>query len=302
LTTATDPGTLPRWGILVAEETAMLGQLVPCGGGPPIPLLKPKLLVGRHAGCDIPLRFASVSGRHCELEFKDGYWLVRDLGSSNGTRVNGAPVESRWLMPDDVLALAQYRYRLVYTPPKDRPPPEGAAPVAKVQERPARGALPPLIGTRDEGEPEFGELIPCGGGDPIPLLKPRLILGRSESCDIVLRLATISARHCQLDWIDGYWYIRDLGSRNGIKVDGVRCQSERLAPESVLWISGLRFQVVYKARGAAAPPQKGRPFAQSLLEKAGLLQWEPPEPPAERGKAGRESDPGRERYSLDEEE
>src|SRR5439155_17701283 len=64
--------------------TAMLGKLAPCGGGPPIPLLKPKLLVGRQRFCDIPLNFPNVSSRHCELELIDGYWFVRDLGSSNG--------------------------------------------------------------------------------------------------------------------------------------------------------------------------------------------------------------------------
>jgi pSer/pThr/pTyr-binding forkhead associated (FHA) protein len=67
----------------------MLGKLVPCGGGPPTPLLRPKLLVGRRSSCHIPLPFATVSARHCDLELLDGSWRVRDLGSSNGTRVNG---------------------------------------------------------------------------------------------------------------------------------------------------------------------------------------------------------------------
>ena len=44
----------------------------------------------------------------------------------------------------------------------------------------------------------YGELIPLGGGDPIPLLKKQLLVGRRESCDIVLRFANVSAHHCQL--------------------------------------------------------------------------------------------------------
>ena len=44
----------------------------------------------------------------------------------------------------------------------------------------------------------YGELIPQGGGDPIPLLKKTLLLGRRESCDIVLRFSNVSAHHCQL--------------------------------------------------------------------------------------------------------
>ena len=45
----------------------MLGKLVPCGGGAPLPLLKPRLLVGRQRGCDLLLGYPSVSSRHCEL-------------------------------------------------------------------------------------------------------------------------------------------------------------------------------------------------------------------------------------------
>ena len=67
-----------------------------------------------------------------------------------------------------------------------------------------------------------GELIPLGGGDPIPLLKKSLLVGRRESCDIVLRFSNVSAHHCQLICNGGYWYVKDLKSRNGIKVNGTR--------------------------------------------------------------------------------
>src|SRR5438128_8461893 len=94
----------------------MLGKLAPCGGGPTIPLLKPKLLVGRQRFCDIPLSFPNVSSRHCELELIDGYWFVRDLGSSNGTRINGTTCQAEWLMPNDVLGVATHRFSVVYVP------------------------------------------------------------------------------------------------------------------------------------------------------------------------------------------
>ena len=65
----------------------MMGQLIPVGGGDPIPLRKPKLLVGRRPSCDIRLEFPNVSSQHCELEWINGYWRLRDLRSSNGTKV-----------------------------------------------------------------------------------------------------------------------------------------------------------------------------------------------------------------------
>ena len=59
----------------------------------------------------------------------------------------------------------------------------------------------------------YGEMIPKGGGDNIPLLKTKLLVGRRESCDVVLRFANVSAHHCELTCEGGYWYVRDLQSR-----------------------------------------------------------------------------------------
>ena len=61
----------------------------------------------------------------------------------------------------------------------------------------------------------YGVLHPVGGGDPIPLLKKNLMVGRRESCDIVLRFSNVSSQHCELNINDGFWYVRDLNSRNG---------------------------------------------------------------------------------------
>ena len=102
----------------------MLGELIPCGGGDPVPLLKNKLLVGRRSHCDIQLQFPNVSSHHCELEFINGFWRIQDLGSSNGIKVNGERHESKWLMPGDVLTIAKHRYEVHYKTPDGQRPPE----------------------------------------------------------------------------------------------------------------------------------------------------------------------------------
>ena len=53
----------------------------------------------------------------------------------------------------------------------------------------------------------YGELLPVGGGDPIPLLKTTLVIGRRESADIVLRFPNVSGSHCELCVVEGYWVI-----------------------------------------------------------------------------------------------
>lgn len=64
-----------------------------------------ELLVGRHHACDIVLTDPTVSRRHARLRFRDGRWIVLDLGSTNGTRVNGHAVGRCRLEPGDRLAL-----------------------------------------------------------------------------------------------------------------------------------------------------------------------------------------------------
>ncbi len=108
----------------------MLGQLVPVGGGDPIPLLKATLLVGRRSSCDIVLDFPNVSSQHCELNFTNGYWQIRDLGSSNGVKVNGERVDTKFLQPGDMVEFAKHKFLVNFAPGAEAPPPEEKNPFA----------------------------------------------------------------------------------------------------------------------------------------------------------------------------
>lgn len=124
----------------------------------------------------------------------------------------------------------------------------------------------------------YGELLPVGGGDPIPLLKKSLLVGRRESCDIVLRFSNVSAHHCQMTVNAGYWHVRDLQSRNGVKVNGVRVTEKRLDPGDILSVAKHKYEMQYSPAdlGAVGPPPQELPsddiFSKSLLERAGLEQ------------------------------
>jgi pSer/pThr/pTyr-binding forkhead associated (FHA) protein len=73
-----------------------------------------RLLIGRSRDCDIPVEDPNVSRRHAELRFEDGRWVIADLGSTNGVKVNGRRVENSALEPGDevVLGLARFRFEL----------------------------------------------------------------------------------------------------------------------------------------------------------------------------------------------
>jgi pSer/pThr/pTyr-binding forkhead associated (FHA) protein len=82
--------------------------------------LKSPLVIGRRESCDICLRFPNVSGRHCELSFSEGIWSIRDLGSTNGTKVNGQQVPVKALRPGDEIAIAKRRFTIQYSLPAGR--------------------------------------------------------------------------------------------------------------------------------------------------------------------------------------
>lgn len=132
----------------------------------------------------------------------------------------------------------------------------------------------------------FGELIPQGGGDIIPLLSTTLKVGRRESCDIVLRFPNVSAHHCELSLVEGYWFIKDLESRNGVKVNGIRVMESCLRPGDVLWVARHKYEIRYSPAdlGAVGPPPYEEPsdlFHKPLLDRAGLtVPRKPPRPPA----------------------
>jgi FHA domain len=64
-----------------------------------------ELLVGRHDASDVVVSHPSVSRRHARLSFRHGHWVLRDLDSTNGTRVNGKRVVRCRLEPGDRLSL-----------------------------------------------------------------------------------------------------------------------------------------------------------------------------------------------------
>jgi predicted component of type VI protein secretion system len=98
--------------------------------GPDILLGRSLLLVGRHPDCDVRLPSIRISRRHCCLIEVDGVVIVRDLGSSKETLINGRQVEEGRLRPGDELSIANLRYRLEPGRP-DRACPVGSRPATR---------------------------------------------------------------------------------------------------------------------------------------------------------------------------
>ena len=88
--------------------------LVSLTGGKAYPLDKDFTLVGRQETCDLRIDHKSVSKQHCVLVKRGVKLWVRDLGSTNGSHVNGKRVRRAEINIKDVLGIAGFNFRLVY--------------------------------------------------------------------------------------------------------------------------------------------------------------------------------------------
>src|SRR5437867_9099030 len=108
--------------------TTMPPQLVALTEGPNILLDKPILLLGRHQECDIQLGSRKVSRRHCCVAQVNDYLVVRDLGSTNGVRINGVRVVEGSLHSGDELTIGNQRYKLQWNAQSGEPAPADKKP------------------------------------------------------------------------------------------------------------------------------------------------------------------------------
>lgn len=92
----------------------MRAVLVPLEGGSPVEIAKDMTLVGRQEDMDIRIDHKSVSKVHCVLVKTDGLVLLRDLGSTNGTRVNGTRIRRAALLPNDKVSFANFHFRILF--------------------------------------------------------------------------------------------------------------------------------------------------------------------------------------------
>src|ERR1700752_2597367 len=133
----------------------MPAQLVALNEGPSILVEKPILLLGRHPECDIQIDSRKISRRHCCIAQVNDYLVVRDLGSTNGIRINGVRVLEGSLKEGDELTIGNHRYQVQW---------QAQAPPPRV---PAVGREASRVMRSPE---EDDQLESCD--DPIPLAEP----------------------------------------------------------------------------------------------------------------------------------
>src|SRR5262249_33099282 len=148
----------------------MPAQLISLTDGSNILLDKPIFLLGRHPECDIQLNSRKVSRRHCCIAQVNQYLVVRDLGSTNGIRINDVRVLEGRLKAGDELTIGNFRYQLRWNDGEASDPSQAAA-ASNRAPQPATHKPSPVVPANDDDDDMLescDEPVPLGQRPPVP--------------------------------------------------------------------------------------------------------------------------------------
>ena len=190
------------------------------------------VLAGRSDDADLTVTDDLVSYEHCRFTVKaDGLYLT-DLGSSNGTYVNGTRHDSGFISFGDRISFGEGGPEAVVTFAES----ERKSAKSKSAESP-QAVIRALRITVDNGQS-----LDFGPG--------RISIGRDDSCDITLDHGMVSRNHAEIDFSKSGIRINDLGSTNGTFVNGSQTQSAEIRESDTVVIGkdgpGLKFSLLDK--------------------------------------------------------
>jgi pSer/pThr/pTyr-binding forkhead associated (FHA) protein len=205
-----------------------------------------EVIIGRGQGKAIALPFPTISGRHARIFREGGGYRIVDLGSANGTLLGTrrlVPHVAEIVAVGDVIDLAGIELRLDGELPAKgaSPAEEGTATLARRLVHDIFEACPPAECARlavVAGVALGRELVLTTCGRTFKL-------GRGEQCDLAIPDDDISREHAAFErGADGI-VVRDLGSKNGVEVDGQKISGSRILRDGeIVCLGKTRLRVI----------------------------------------------------------
>ena len=204
----------------------------------------PRIVIGRGDGCEIRLPDPSVSHRHASIRQRGTDYVVIDEGSSNGTFVGPmrlSPQAPRVVRSGDLIRVGRIWLELT---------------TAQVLPTQNPGLLTKEIALAlvasslsAEGELSAPRLFVTAGPDlgkelALPEFDRAYGIGRAQNADLVLSDTDTSRRHVEIIRRGTQIFVRDLGSKNGAALAGVRLEANRdtpWSPHAVLTLGASEF-------------------------------------------------------------
>lgn len=187
--------------------------------------------LGRDPSNDIQVPLTTVSRHHARIFFERGDYFLEDLGSTHGTKHNERLVpkgEKRLLRTGDRIAIVSFHivFEARSATLLDRQPGERTEQLARrmVQE------VLQSLGSADAERPSLRVMNGPNEGHRFELAEDaaEVVIGRSPECDITLDDHNVSRRHCLVKRSWHGFTAQDLGSRNGVLVNGAEIEGARM--------------------------------------------------------------------------
>ena len=202
------------------------------GGQDELPLRQQALQLGRSQNNDVILDDRQVSGQHARLTWGREGWLVEDLGSTNGTLLNGQripPHRASPLRPGDSVQIGHFLFTVRFLQPDESPPPALEGKV-RISSRPQPGLVVYMRGKVQK----------------YPLDQDTLTLGRKSDNDLRIADTRVSGRHARLERQGDTYRIVDLDSTNGLTYQGRKVPQHTFSDGDILTI-GKHIALQYRA-------------------------------------------------------
>jgi pSer/pThr/pTyr-binding forkhead associated (FHA) protein len=236
-------------------------------------LAKSNVALGRAVVNDVVLSDAQVSRHHARVEKRaEGYTLV-DLGSANGTLVNGVRVSSRTLAPGDVIRVGDSTLRFEIALPRREPDVTRIDSQAELEMTLAQVTMVTML--NDTRQPRLTVHTP-GKTWQVPLVADALTIGRDPGSDIYLDDRQASRHHARIERRGEVFVIRDLASANGTWRGEQRIEEDVLQNGDTIRIGQARLVFMSGFAGEELtimePPQRAKqPVRRPVVIVPGIM-------------------------------
>lgn len=202
----------------------------------PLPPSREEITIGRKEGNTIRLIEQNISRFHARLVKSQSGYFIEDKGSYNGVKVNGDRISGRrFLKEGDQIALGDYRLFLKIDKEKEAKAQQQSQPAAPVAEAPA---------PKPNNRPRLCLISGPLAGKMFSLPGDEVLLGRTDENDIILTHPSISRNHAKIVGSNGSYHIVDLGSANGVRVNGEEFGKSDLKPGDKIDLGHVRLRFV----------------------------------------------------------
>lgn len=214
-----------------------------------VALVRDEITIGRKKGNTIRLTERNISREHAKLARLNDVFVLEDLKSYNGIKVNDQPISApHTLAPGDRLTIGDYQLAVELDTvevdpglmPASAVSPAGGSPTLRPE---ALADTGPIVMPVADGDlpARLVMLTPPGIGAEFPLSRPVVRIGRSEKLDIWVNHRSMSREHAEVRRDKDSLRVVDLGSANGTRINGREVRDATLEPGDLLEFGQVQF-------------------------------------------------------------